>query len=100
CAIAGPPGNANILLQALALGVPSVVPANIACSLGLEDNVLALDGPVSVGSLAMALQSLRGPEVRARLSEKAGAGARSFYQRLDLVRGWRELTDRHDGEGA
>ncbi len=100
CAIASPPGNANVLLQALALGVPSVVPAGIVRSLGLEDSVLALDGPVSVESLVVALQSLRGPEVRARLSEKAAAGARSFYQRLDLVRGWRELTDRHDGDRA
>jgi hypothetical protein len=100
CAIGGPPVNANILLQALALGVPSVVPAGIACSLGLEDNVLALDGPFSAERLLMALQSLRGPEVRARLSEKAVAGARSFYQGLDLVRAWRELIDRHDGEGA
>lgn len=100
CAIGGPPGNANVLLQALALGVPSVVPAGTARALGLEDSVLALDGPVSVESLVVALQSLRGPEVRAGLSEKAAAGARSFYQRLDLVRGWRELTGCHDGDGA
>jgi glycosyltransferase involved in cell wall biosynthesis len=100
CAIGGPPGNANVLLQALALGVPSVVPAGTARALGLEDSVLALDGPVSVESLVVALQSLRSPEVRDRLSEKAAAGARSFYQGLDLVRGWRELADRHDGDGA
>jgi hypothetical protein len=100
CAIAGPPGNANVLLQALALGVPSVVPTLVARSLGLEDSVLAVDGPVSAGSLALALQGLRGPEARARLSGRAVAGARGFYEGLDLVRGWRELIDRHDGEGA
>jgi hypothetical protein len=100
CAPAGPPGNPNVLLQALALGIPTVASAGSVRPLGLEEGVLALDDFGNASNLTAALLSLASPAARMRLSEKAIAAACRLLERHDLVGAWRETIDRLDGEGA
>jgi glycosyltransferase involved in cell wall biosynthesis len=100
CAPAGPPGNLNVLLQALALGIPTVAPASTVRPLGLEGGVLALDEPCSAPKLAAALLSLAALAARERLSDKAIAAARSYLERHDLVGAWRDTIDHPGGKGV
>jgi Glycosyl transferases group 1 len=88
------PFRSHLLLQALAMGIPSVAGTSSAAALGAAEAVIDAGAPVNAGTLAAALATFASPYAREELSARGLSAAQAFIDGAKPLERWREWAGR------